>query len=83
MYYNLWQAFADTVERHHEKIAIYQGDHSVSFHKLLARARDIHRWFVAAKGKHNDRVIIWMENSAEMASTLFGLWAGGWYSGIA
>lgn len=74
---NLWHAFVQTVGRHPKRAAIIKGDAVVTFAEWLDRAGDYHTWFVEIGGRPSDRVILWMENSAEMAAALFGLWATG------
>lgn len=72
---DLWQVFERTANRLSQRDAIVQGDRPVSFSWWRRRAQAYAAWLTDNGLKRHDRVLLWMENSAEMAAAMLGVWA--------
>ncbi len=75
---NLATAFTAIADKHPTKTAIYWGEAEYSFARLSDQARRVaarlQREFGVQPG---DRVGVWLKNSPEFVSTLFGIWQAG------
>jgi acyl-coenzyme A synthetase/AMP-(fatty) acid ligase len=74
---NLWHAFVRTARNYPDRAALIKGTDINTFAELHARAIDYYVWYGRVGVRRHDRVILWMENSGDMAAALFGLWAAG------
>jgi acyl-CoA synthetase (AMP-forming)/AMP-acid ligase II len=75
---NLASAFADSVQQHSEKSALFWGDRTYSYGELSS-----HAFFVAGILRHQfnvspgDRVGLWLKNCPEFVPSLFGVLQAG------
>jgi diaminopimelate decarboxylase len=75
--HGLWEAFCATVERGSSRPAIVQGARRLTFLDWKLRSQSIARWLLHHGLGRNDRVLLWMEPSAEMAAAILGTSAAG------
>lgn len=71
---NLWEAFCITVKRVSERAAIITSDQTHSFAQLAIRASDFRHAYHKAGVQRSDRVLLWMENSYDMAAAVIACW---------
>ena len=74
---SLWRAFVETAERLPSKDAVLQGDARTSFGELRRRAEDYRARFLEAGVEPGQRILLWMDASAETASALAASWGVG------
>ena len=75
---NLATAFAASVEKRPDKIALYWGESEFSYATLSAQSGAVAAVLTGKFGvKPGDRVALWMKNCPEFVSTLFGIWSAG------
>ena len=74
---NLWDLFVATARRNSARPAIIAGDRSWTFGEWLARAADYAAAYRAAGVAPNDRVLLRVRNSTEIAAALTGAWGAG------
>jgi len=72
---DLWRVFEQTCNRMSGRDAIVQGDRSSRFSWWHHRAQAYAAWLIGHGLNRHDRVLLWMENSTEMAAALLGIWA--------
>lgn len=72
--HNLWQVFQNTVRRVPERAAIIKGDTQYTYSQWARRANDFRRAYLAAGVGSGDRVLLWMENSFDIAAALTAAW---------
>src|SRR5262245_52576890 len=71
---NLASAFASSSEKHGPKTAIFWGEAEVSYQHLLGQARQVCHWLREQfQVRPGARVGLWLKNSPEFASALFGV----------
>ena len=75
---NVWNAVYETARRLPDGIAIVHEGQGVTFADCLKRAGAYAAQLKAIGGGRPQRVIIWMNNSPEMAAALLGAWGAGW-----
>jgi long-chain acyl-CoA synthetase len=75
---NLATAFAASVEKRPDKIALYWGDSEFSYAKLSAQSRAVAAGLAGKFGvKPGDRVALWVKNCPEFVSSVFGILSAG------
>jgi acyl-CoA synthetase (AMP-forming)/AMP-acid ligase II len=74
---NLWDLFVATARRDSARPAIIAGDRSWTFGEWLARSADYAAAYRAAGVAPNDRVLLRVRNSTEIAAALTGAWGAG------
>ena len=71
---NLTRAFAASVERHPEKIALYWGDHCFTYQDLWEETASIsERLKQEFRVEQGDRVGLWLKNCAEFIPSFFAI----------
>lgn len=71
---NLAAAFALSVEKHPDKIALYYGETEVSYRALLIQSDTVARHLADQLGvKAGDRVALWLKNRPEFVPAVFGI----------
>jgi long-chain acyl-CoA synthetase len=71
---NLASAFADSVEKRPDKIALYWGEAEFSYATLHAQARAVSAELAGRFGvKPGDRVALWLKNRPEFVPAVFGV----------
>ena len=71
---NLATAFADSVIRRPEKVALFWGENEISYAELFGRAEALAGALTGIWGvKPGDRVAIWMKNRPEFVTAVFGI----------
>jgi len=74
---NLWQLFVETARRDSARPAIIVGGRGWTYGQWLARAVDYADAYRAAGVAANDRVLLRVRNSTEIAAALAGAWGAG------
>ena len=75
---NLATAFAASVERRPEKIALYWGESEFNYATLLAQSRAVAAELTGKFGvKPGDRVALWLKNRPEFIPAVFGILGAG------
>jgi acyl-CoA synthetase (AMP-forming)/AMP-acid ligase II len=74
---NLWQLFVATARSGAARTAIVEGDRSWTYGEWLARALDYAAAYRAAGVSANDRILLRVRNSTEIAAALTGAWGAG------
>jgi len=70
---NLATAFADTVTRRRESIALFWGPEEFTYAALLQQSRRVAHWLTNACGvRKGDRIGLWLKNCPEFVPALFG-----------
>ena len=77
MMHDLWGTFLKVVDQQGSHEAIRQGSNSTTYEQLYQRATQYACWLESIGGDRYDRVILWMDNSIEMAASILGCWARG------
>ena len=71
---NLWEAFAFTARRVPARASIIADDRSYGFSDLATRAQDFRHVYRTSGVQPGDRILLWMENSFNMAAALAACW---------
>jgi long-chain acyl-CoA synthetase len=75
---NLATAFAQSVQKHRHKAALFWGDEEFTYAQLGARAQAAARQLRRSFGvKPGDRVGLWLKNCLEFITALFGIFEAG------
>jgi long-chain acyl-CoA synthetase len=75
---NLARAFAASVAKHPEKIALFWGEREYSYRELMEQSRWMSRKLGREFGvKPGDRVGLWLRNCPEFIPSLFGIFVSG------
>jgi acyl-CoA synthetase (AMP-forming)/AMP-acid ligase II len=74
---NLWQLFAATAHRDASRDAIVEGGRPWTFAQWLERATDYAAAYRAAGIRADDRILLRVRNSTEIAAALAGAWGAG------
>ena len=75
---NLATAFAASVEKRPDKIALYWGESEFSYAMLSAQSRAVAAELGGKFGvKSGDRVALWVKNCPEFVSSVFGILSAG------
>jgi len=75
---NLALAFAESVSRRPDKVALFWGESELTYGELLARAEATAGVLINAFGvKPGDRVAIWLKNCPEFVFSVFGILGAG------
>jgi long-chain acyl-CoA synthetase len=74
---NLWRAFVETTRRHPDRDAFRQGDERTTFAQVGRRAEDYRASLSRFEINTDDRILIWMDASAEAACALAAVWGVG------
>ncbi|MGB7749547.1 MAG: long-chain fatty acid--CoA ligase [Verrucomicrobiia bacterium] len=75
---NLATAFAASVEKRPEKIALYWGESEFTYATLFEQSRALAAELTGKFGvKPGDRVALWTKNCPEFVPSVFGIWSAG------
>ena len=75
---NLATAFAASVEKRPDKVALYWGENEFTYAALFAQSRAVAAELTGKFGvKPGDRVALWVKNCPEFVSSVFGILSAG------
>lgn len=74
---NLAQAFADSLQKHADRPAVFWGDETLTYQALGHEANFVARELAAHGLKPGDRAAIWLKNCPAFVSVLFGIFQAG------
>lgn len=74
---NLWAALCRIAKLQEHQIAIIHNEERMTYGHWHRRALDYADWLLANTPILGERIILWLEPSAQMAAALFGIWAVG------
>lgn len=72
-----WDAFRATVARHPSKPAFLCGEQRWTFHEWAVRAESYRAEYRRTGVRPGDRVLLWINNSVELAAALVAAWGEG------
>lgn len=72
---NLWNCFLATVREHPDRIAFQRAEQATSFTALLERGNQYAAQYRSLGVHETDRVMVFLESTAEMAAAVLGVWA--------